>query len=158
MAGIGFEATGIPFFDTAKGNGNNFVNVVTYGDPVGEYGSDTEKNAPFVTSMPAGKHNTLDHYGKVAMIGDAYDSIHMQNKLNDWDSASLENVFDIVNVIPDFFKYHLPNTQAQDMGMSLSSLSLIYDAFYTQHGPIIPMGNDTIFQAMNYTPSVSKMV
>lgn len=157
LGGIAFEATGIPSSITAKGDGSNFASIITYGDPVGEYASDTAAGTAFVTSMPAGENGQFDHYGKVVAIGDKADSIAMQNKLSNWNSLSLTNITSIISVIPDFLRFHLPGTQAANMGIDLSPRSLLYNFIVTQHGPVIPMGNDSILQAMDRVLPVTKI-
>ncbi|MDI2113188.1 hypothetical protein [Commensalibacter nepenthis] len=86
----------------------------------------------------------MNHYGKVLTIGDKADSEAMMSKLVDWNNSSLKNVVDILKVIPDFFKFHLPRTQAADMGIELSPHSLLCNMISTQHGNVIPMVNDSI--------------
>lgn len=157
LGGIAFEATGIPSSTTAKGDGSNFASIITYGDPVGEYASDTAAGTPFVTSMSAGENGQFDHYGKVVAIGDKADSIAMQNKLSNWNSLSLTNITSIISIIPDFLRFHLPGTQAANMGIDLSPRSLLYNFIVTQHGPVIPMGNDSILQAMDRVLPVTKI-
>lgn len=152
LAGMAFEAKGIPSSEIGHGQGNNFVSIVTYGDPMGEYASDTLPDSPLVTSMNPGEKHQFNHYGKLVMLGDVKDEIKIKNKLADWNSNSLNNIFDLINVFPDFIKYHLPNTQAADMGIKLSPHSILADTITTQHGPIVPIGNDTISQIMHYIP------
>ncbi|WP_050798292.1 hypothetical protein [Commensalibacter intestini] len=70
LAGVAFESTGIPSSFTAKGTGDNFVNVVNYGDPWAEYASDTAGNSAIVQALPAGASGDFNHYGKVVTVGD----------------------------------------------------------------------------------------
>lgn len=70
LAGVAFESTGIPSSSTAKGTGDNFINVVNYGDPWAEYESDTARNFAIVQALPAGESGDLNHCGKVVTVGD----------------------------------------------------------------------------------------
>ncbi|MDI2090935.1 lipase [Commensalibacter oyaizuii] len=146
LAGMAFESTGIPESATAKGNGDNFISLVTYGDPVGEYASDTQGQSPFVTSMTPGSEGKFNHYGQVVFVGDKADSAAMQGKLDDWNANSFKNVFSLLDVIPDFLRFHLPGTQAADIGAKLDPYSLLYDTIVTQHGAVVPIANDTLAQ------------
>lgn len=156
LGGVAFESTGIPSSSTAH-NGDNFVSIVTNGDPVGEYASDTAKGNAFVTSMAPGANNEFNHYGTVVTVGDSADSASMLNKISDWNKNSLKNVVDIASIIPDMVKYHLPGTQAADMNITLSPHSLTADMIVTQHGPVVSMGNDSISQLMTHALPVAKV-
>lgn len=156
LGGVAFESTGIPSSSTAH-NGSNFVSVVTNGDPVGEYASDTAKGNAFVTSMTPGENNEFNHYGTVVTVGDPANSVSMLKKLSSWNTSSLKNVIDVASIIPDFLKYHLPGTQAADMDISLSPHSLTADLIVTQHGPVVSMGNDSIAQLMTHALPIAKI-
>lgn len=150
LAGVAFESTGIPSSSTAKGTGDNFVNVVNYGDPWAEYASDTAGNSAIVQALPAGASGEFNHYGKVVTVGDKADSITVQDKLADWKSSSTVSVLaSMLRVFPDFMEYHNVGTQAANMGIELSQHSYTLDTIYTQHGPVIPMANDSLMQAMD---------
>ncbi|WP_170314015.1 hypothetical protein [Commensalibacter intestini] len=51
-------------------------------------------------------------------------------------------------------KYHNVGTQAANMGIELSQHSYTLDTIYTQHGPVIPMGNDSLLQVMDRSVSL----
>ncbi|WP_336945032.1 lipase [Asaia sp. HN010] len=146
LGGMSFESTGIPDAAARVGDGKNFVSVVTHGDPVGNYASDTEKDSPFVTAMEPGADNAFNHYGKVVMVGAPEDSVKLKAKLDDWNASSFKNIVSLIDVVPDFIKFHLPGTQAADMGIKLSPHSILADAIFTAHGPVLPIGDNNLSQ------------
>lgn len=60
----------------------------------------------------------------------------------------------MLRVFSDFMKYHNVGTQAANMGIELSQHSYTLDTIYTQHGPVIPMGNDSLLQMMDRSVSL----
>lgn len=150
LGGIAFESTGIPSSSTTQGKGDNFVSIVTYGDPWAEYASDTAGDTSIVNALPAGANGDFDHYGKVVTLGDKADSVALHQKLANWNSSDTSNILkSMATVFPDFMKYHQLGTQAANMGIDFSQRSYTLDAIYTQHGTVIPMGNDNLLQAMD---------
>ncbi len=119
LGGMAFEPTGIPKSATAKGDGSNFVDVVTYGDPWGNYSSDIQGEQPFAPAYAPGQSGSLPHYGNVLMIGNPAD----QQTLS--AAASLDSIpivgfgLSVAAMVPLFVGFHLPGEQAYDLGVTL---------------------------------------
>ncbi|WP_331011025.1 hypothetical protein [Sphingomonas sp.] len=128
LGGIGFESTGLGLI-AAMGNtqnrGSNFVNVVTWGDTIGNISSDIPGN---LLGYKAGSSGIFPHYGGIVMIGDQKD----QDTLN------------ALTLIPNFIKYHLPGVQAHDLGIQLNPYSAIVDNAGDMTGTVYSVGNATI--------------
>lgn len=153
LGGVSFESYALSAALTGNGNGSNFVSVETYGDPWGQYGSDTMPNSPLVTETTSIINTEYNHYGKVVQLGSLHDQARMESQYAHWGSSVLGNLVDFVKIIDDFFIYHLPITQARNMGITdLYPYSLILNTISTQHGPIAPIGQNTIQQALDYVP------
>lgn len=148
LEGVAFESTGIPSSPIAH-DGSNFLNVITYGDFVGEYASDTLGDTSFVQSMPEGEKGTFNHYGNMVKLGDSADELPLRNIYNHWNKGNISNIIDSMDIIASFIKYHAPSTQAMDMGVSLSPYSYLYDFLNAAHGPVLSIANDTIGQYLD---------
>ncbi len=140
LAGIAFEPTGIPP-GSGPGNGSNFVDIVTYGDPVGNYCSDIKGLWPFAPPyVPGG--GKLPHYGQIVQIGDASD----QKKLT-------KNALNLVALFGLLLDYHLPGVQAHDLDVTLSPYSGVIDGIGDMKGAVIDVANDTISQLLAKYPA-----
>ena len=109
LGGVAFESTGIPGSD---GSGNsNFANIVTYGDPVGNYSSDIKGEQPFAPS------SGLNHFGNVIMVGNSSDESTLHSDVSGWGNIFLDPfvLTDLVGLLVDI---HLPGTQAHDLGVT----------------------------------------
>jgi len=98
LGGIGFEGPG--FNTTVPGNGADsmFVNIETYGDAA----------AYFSTDLPGSK----PHYGSIVLIGDPDAVWPLQNVSALWGTGPIGGIVFLVDVLVNFFEYHLPGVQA----------------------------------------------
>lgn len=144
LGGVAFESTGIPA-STGASHGTNFVNVVTYGDPVGNYASDISGMQPFAPS------SGLAHYGQVVMVGNKADQTTLHNNVAAWgqwwnpigESLVLPA---LVVMLADF---HLPGTQAHDLGVTLSPYNALVDGLGVQSSAVFSVGSDSISQLIS---------
>lgn len=145
LGGIGFEPTGIPKSATAAGTGANFVDVVTYGDPVGNYASDIKGEQPFAPAYAPGQSGSLPHYGQVVMIGTPSDQTQLTQAVASWNNPGLNQLTVPATLAVLMAEYHLPGTQAHDLGIALSPLG-VSDTLGSMNGTVFPAGGYTIPQ------------
>lgn len=132
LAGIGFEPSGLGMISAMSnehGKGANFVNVVTWGDPVGNTSSDIPGD---LLGYRNGGGGLSPHYGNVVVVGDQR------------DQASLN----VATIFPNLIKYHLPGVQAHDLGITLNPYAAAIDGVGDLTGTIWNVGNDTIPQLL----------
>jgi hypothetical protein len=147
LGGMSFEATGLAKSVTTAGNGANFVNVITAGDPVGSYASDVKGEQPFAPAYAPGMTGASPHYGSVVMVGDPA----AETKLTA-DAAGATNPLGTLFALPalmgDLNSYHMPGAQAYALGVT--PYDPIIDSFGVKSGPVLAAANDTIpqFQAL----------
>jgi hypothetical protein len=147
LGGIGFESTGLPHF-SGEGAGANFVNIVTDGDPVGNYSSDIRGEQPFAPAYTQGG-GTLPHYGNVVTIGSPADQTTLTNDVAKWgDGNLLDQAAVLGNLVGLLLDFHLPGTQAHDLGVTLNPYSSLVDGGGVQTGPVFNVANDTIPQLL----------
>ncbi len=125
--GIAFESTGLPRSATDAGTGDNFVNVVTDGDSVGNYSSDIDAEQPFSPTYVAGGNGSLPHYGYVAMIGNPADEASLTAEAATSQAGPAGVAATAAAYGVNLADFHLPDVQAHDLGVTL-----------TQH----PLGDD----------------
>ena len=147
LGGIAFESTGLPHY-SGQGSGANFVNVVTYGDPVGNFASDVAGEQPFAPTYVAGG-GSLAHYGRIVMVGSPSDQATLARDVANWGGGSLLNnagvLANLVGLLADF---HLPGTQAHDLGATLSPYSALVDGLGIQDRAVLNAGGDTVQQLL----------
>jgi hypothetical protein len=145
LGGIGFESTGIPYY-SGEGSGANFVNVVTYGDPVGNYASDIKGEQPFAPAyVPGG--GSLPHYGQIVMVGSPSDQATLSQDVANWGGGSLiNNAVVLGNLVTLLTDFHLPGTQAHDLGVTLNPYSALVDGGGIQNRTVLSAGGDTVQQ------------
>jgi len=145
LSGIGFEPTGLPT-SSGEGNGANFVNVVTYGDPVGNYASDIKGEQPFSASFKAGG-GSLPHYGNIIEIGNQSDQTTLTQDVAKWGDGNIgDQATVLANLVGLLLDFHLPGVQAHDLGVTLNPYSSLVDGLGTQTGSVFNVANDTIGQ------------
>lgn len=147
LGGIGFESTGLPHF-SGEGVGANFVNIVTDGDPVGNYSSDIAGEQPFAPGyVPGG--GSLPHYGNIVTIGSASDEATLTKDVAKWgDGNLLDQAAVLANLVGLLLDFHLPGTQAHDLGVTLNPYSSVVDGGGVQNGPVFNVAGDTIPQLL----------
>jgi hypothetical protein len=147
LPGIGFEPTGIPKSPTAVGNGSNFVDVVTYGDSVGNYSSDIKGEQPFAPAYAPGQAGALPHYGQIVMIGNPNDQASLTRAVANWPNPNFFNRLAVfANVFHQGFEFHLPGVQAHDLGVTLSQTLPFVDTVGNFSAPVVNAGGQTIPQ------------
>jgi hypothetical protein len=147
LGGIGFESTGLPKF-AGEGSGGNFVNIVTYGDPVGNYSSDIKGEQPFAAPYVAGGGN-LPHYGNIVMVGTPSDQTTLANDVAKWGDGNLIDQATVLgNLVGLLNDFHLPGTQAHDLGVTLNPYASVIDGTGVQNGAVFNVANDTIPQLL----------
>jgi hypothetical protein len=147
LGGIGFEPTGIPKSATTAGNGSNFVDVVTYGDSVGNYSSDIQGEQPFAPAYAPGQSGSLPHYGQVVMVGNPSDQASLTNAVAAWSNTNPLNRLEVfMRVFEQGFEFHFPGVQAHDLGVTLSPSLPIIDTQGNMSAPVFNAANDTIPQ------------
>lgn len=145
LGGVAFESTGIPGW-SGQGSGANFVNVVTYGDPVGNYASDIKGEQPFAPAYARGG-GSLRHYGGIVMVGNAADQTRLSNAVAQWgDGNPLHQAAVVTNLVGLLTDFHLPGTQAHDLGATLQPYSVLVDGLGNQSGPVLAVAGDSIPQ------------
>lgn len=146
LAGVAFESTGIPY-SNGEGSGSNFVNIVTYGDPVGNYGSDIKGEQPFAAPYTAGG-GSLRHYGNIVMVGNAADQATLTQDVAQWGQGVGADASVLANLVGLLTDFHLPGTQAHDLGVTLNPYSAIVDGLGVQNSAVFNTANDTISQLL----------
>jgi len=146
LGGIGFEPTGLPAADITS-SGNNFVNIVTYGDPVGNYASDLPGEQPFVPAYVAGG-GKVPHYGNIVLIGDPTDQATLSHDMAPWGSSLLADLGVLANWAGLLIDHHLPGVQAHDLGVTLDPYSVTADGLGDKSASIWNVASDTIGQLL----------
>jgi hypothetical protein len=152
LAGIAVESTGIPV-DKSAGSGSNFVNIVTDGDPVGNYASDIKGEQPFAAAYtPAG--GALPHYGQIVQIGNPSDQATLTQDVAKWGDGSLtDNATVLANLVGLLSDFHLPGVQAHDLGVSLNPYSSLVDGLGIQTAAVFNVANDSLSQLISAAAS-----
>lgn len=117
LGGIGFESPGLN--STVPGNGANsgFVNILTYGDTAAYFSTDLPGLQPFMPEyVPGG--GSKPHYGSIVMIGDPAAAIPLTNASALWGTSPIGSAIFIVDILGNFFQYHLPGVQAYHLGVT----------------------------------------
>ena len=149
LGGAAFESTGIPRSATAVGDGSNFLSFATYGDPVASLGSDIQGFQPVSPAYAAGQAGDLPHYGTLVMIGDVADQVSMAAEMSLWNTGALTTAAVATDMLTvRLIAYHLPGTQAADLGITPSVYSVTTDSTAVQHGQVFNAGGYTVAQAI----------
>jgi hypothetical protein len=157
LGGIAFESTGLRY-SSGEGSGANFVNVVTYGDPVGNYASDIKGEQPFAPAyVPGG--GSLPHYGQIVMVGSPSDQTTLAQDVANWGGGSLlNNAGVLANLVVLLTDFHLPGTQAHDLGVTLNPYSALVDGLGIQNRTVLSVGGDTISQLASAAGSIGHLM
>jgi hypothetical protein len=156
LGGIGFEPTGIATTAPAGVTGANFVNIVTDGDPVGNFASDINADQPLAPTFVSGG-GAAPHFGSIVIIGNAADETTLSTDAKDFDTPAGDaaGTTATVALILDF---HLPGTQAHDLNVTLSPSSAEIDGQGIQNRSVFNVANDTIPQLIQAASSAGKLV
>jgi hypothetical protein len=156
LGGIGFEPTGLGTKPAAAATGMNFVNIVTDGDPVGNFSSDIQGEQPLAPAfVPHG--GAAPHYGQIVVLGNPADQATLSRTV-----ANANNPFDLpavlVNASDLLLEFHLPGVQAHDAGVTLNPSSPLIDAIGKRNGPVFNVANDTIPQLIQQATAAGKLI
>jgi hypothetical protein len=147
LGGMGFEGSGISASVPAVGNGSNFVSVVTYGDSFANYSSDIHAEQPFAPAYVA-NGGALPHYGEVVMIGNPADEAVLSSGAA--QAASSGPLATLADYGSDLLLYHLPETQAYYLGVTLNQTDAQEKDIGVQSGPgVWNVANDSIGQFLS---------
>lgn len=156
LGGVGFEPTGLATAPVAAATGMNFVNIVTEGDPVGNFSSDIQGEQPLAPAfVPHG--GAAPHYGQIVVLGDPADQATLSRAV-----ANANNPLDLpavlLNATDLLLEFHLPGVQAHDAGVTLNPSSLLIDATGKLHGPVFNVANDTIPQLIQQAATAGRLI
>lgn len=165
LGGISFEASGIPRDVHAAGQGDNFVNVVTLGDPVANYSSDIRGEQPFAPTFvsQAEGGGSLPHYGSLFLIGaqsDQHDLAQAAAKVGQLFSGDnggqvnplgaalhpLSVAAGIAEAARLVAEFHLPAAEYTNLGVTPTGgfLDTLPAHIGTAHGPVLMVGNYSV--------------
>ncbi len=159
LGGIGFEASGIETPSTAAGDGSNFVNTATYGDPIAGHASDLPGAQPYAPPyVPGG--GIAPHYGPIVMLGDPANEAALTRGVAKWGGgATGDQVEAWTHIIALVARYHLPGTQAHDLGVTLNPYWGVFDGtFGDQSGPVFAVPEATIPELLSAAAANGNLV
>lgn len=123
LGGISFAATGLPAI-TPHRDGANFLNIVTYGDPVANFCSDIPAMQPPAPAFIPGQPGAMPHHGVVIMTGKPAN----QDQLK---AASANLRYGVKGALRSamqfsrcFLIHHMVKVQAHDLGVKLTQFSV----------------------------------
>ena len=89
LGGMSFEATGLATKAAAGAIGSNFVNLVTDGDPVGNFSSDIQGEQPFAPTFVS-QGGRAPHYGPIVTLGSATDQMSLSRTVAESSTEMVE--------------------------------------------------------------------
>lgn len=134
LGGMSFEATGLATKPVPAATGTNFVNLVTDGDPIGNFSSDIEAEQPFAPAFVAlgGK---APHYGPIVVLGNTADDRSLSQIVANYDDP-LDDPSILLNLYDLTMEFHLIGVQAHDSGVTLNPYSAQEDGTGNQTEPV----------------------
>jgi hypothetical protein len=154
LGGIAFESTGIADSPASGATGANFVNTVTYGDPVGEFGSDIDAMQPNCPPYVAGG-GKAPHYGWILFMGKSSDQTTLRNEI---EGNTILNFASDVDFMALLMEFHLPGVQAHDLGVTLNPNSSIVDGIGDMSGPVLKYEDMQIPALLNEAASAGHLI
>lgn len=156
LGGIGFEPTGLGTKPLAAATGTNFVNIVTDGDPIGNFSSDIKGEQPLAPAFIA-QGGAAPHYGQIVVLGNHADQATLSRAV-----ANANNPLDLpivlLNAADLLLQFHLPGVQAHDAGVTLNPSSPLIDATGNLNGPVFNIANDTIPQLIQHAAAAGRLI
>jgi hypothetical protein len=137
LGGIGFESTGIADKPAAGATGNNFINTVTFGDPVGNFSSDIQAEQPTAPPFVA-NGGMAPHFGNIVFLGTSADETTLRDEIEGNEITDLASDLDFIELLLEF---HLPGVQAHDTDVTLNPSSNLVDGIGDMKGQIINLEN-----------------
>lgn len=158
LGGIGFEPTGLSTTPASGATGTNFVNIVTDGDPVANFGSDLPGEQPFAPPYVA-KGGRAPHYGWIVVIGNPADQAALSQAVAKYgDGNPVDDAGVLANLAALLLEFHLPGVQAHDLGVTLSPSAAVVDGIGELNGPVFNVASDTIPQLIQQASAAGKLV
>ena len=134
LSGMSFEATGLATHAAAGATGSNFVNLVTDGDPVGNFASDIQGEQPFAPAFVS-QGGKAPHYGPIVTLGSATDQERLSLTVANLDDP-LDDPSILLNLYDMVLEFHLIGVQAHDTGVTLNPSSAQEDGMGNLNGPV----------------------
>jgi hypothetical protein len=134
LGGMSFEATGLATKPAATAAGTNFVNLVTDGDPVGNFSSDIQAEQPFAPPFVS-QGGKAPHYGPIIVLGSAADEANIAQIVANF-ADPLDDPSILLNLYDQALEFHLIGVQAHDSGVALNPYSAQEDGTGDQSAPI----------------------
>ncbi|MGJ8515535.1 hypothetical protein [Carnimonas bestiolae] len=145
VGGVAFAGQGIVPSDSAVGDGSNFINMITYGDPWGTLSSDIEGTQPIAADFDPenGKH---PHWGNVVLLGNVQEQEELQDTFNKpfHDNA----LYFLVKFFERGISFHFPGNQGADLGIEAGGSIVSAFPGTHQHGEVFDAGNLTIAETL----------
>jgi hypothetical protein len=158
LGGIGFEPTGLSTPPSAAGTGMNFVNIVTDGDPVGNFSSDVQGEQPFAPPYVA-QGGKAPHYGWIVVIGSPADQATLSQDVAKYGDGNPVDQAEVgANLVELVREFHLPGVSAHDLGVSLNPSAAVVDDVGNLNGPVFNAANDTIPQLITQAWAAGKLI
>ncbi len=154
LGGIAFESTGIADRPASGVTGANFVNTVTFGDPVGNFGSDIQAEQPTAPPFVAGG-GMAPHFGQIVFLGTPSDETTLRNDIEGKSVLNLGSDLDFIELLLEF---HLPGVQAHDLEVTLNPSSAIVDDVGDMAGQVLNVGNLQIPAFINAASAAGRLV
>ncbi len=151
LGGVGFEPTGLATQPVAAATGLNFVNIVTQGDPVGNFSSDIQGEQPFAPAFGA------PHYGQIVLLGSSADQKALSSAVANANEPLFIPIV-LLNTFDLLLEFHLPGVQAHDAGVALNPTSPLIDAVGNLNGPVLDVANDTIPQLIQQAATAGRLI
>jgi hypothetical protein len=133
LGGIAFESTGIANHPVAGVTGSNFVNTVTFGDPVGNFSSDIMAEQPTAPAFVA-NGGMAPHFGSIVFLGTPSDETTLRNAI---EGKMVTNLATDLAAIELVLEFHLPGVQAHDLGVTLNPSSQLIDGVGDMAGEVL---------------------
>jgi hypothetical protein len=144
LGGISFEPTGIAEPPASGVTGANFVNTVTYGDPVASFSSDIQSEQPTAPPYVAGG-GQAPHFGSIVFLGTPSDETTLTNEFggtqNQWFGSAFLDPLTVTNAGILMATFHLPGVQAHDLNVTLNPTTPIVDGVGDMSGQVLKVGN-----------------
>jgi hypothetical protein len=156
LGGIGFEPTGLATAPAAGATGINFLNVVTDGDPVGNFSSDIRGEQPLAPAFVT-EGGIAPHFGAIVIVGNAADQATLAHAVAGAGNPADDGAV-LTKAAELLLEFHLPGVQAHDLGVTLDPSSPLVDDIGNLGGPVFSVANDTIPQLIQQASAAGKLL
>jgi hypothetical protein len=153
LGGIGFESTGIADKPASAATGSNFIDTVTFGDPVGNFSSDIMAEQPTAPPFVA-NGGMAPHYGQIVFLGTPADETTLRNAV---EGSTILDLATDVAVIDLVLEFHLPGVQAHDLDVTLNPSSELIDGIGDMKGDVLDFSNLQIPALINAAQQAGRL-